>query len=117
MTIAEAKLLLEKEYDCYYLNSRCLQINFLDVLIDSYNYGFVDVLEEDGKLILTDFANHMQVFQGMEEGEAKMVCAQYGVEVNDYNIETPFLDLGDVLRYKECLIALAEFYSRQYGVV
>ena len=114
MDIAEAKLLIEKEFDCYYLNQDCLQVNFLDIMIDAYNYGFVDVLSENGRLLLTDFADHLQILD-MEEGEAKLVCAQFGIDVNNYNIETPFNGMEDIHRYRECLIALAEFYERNYG--
>ena len=99
---------IKKDYpDTRWVTSTCIQVSFMDLMLDPYNFGFVSVLFEDDRIILTDFADNHEVFQFSEE-EYKEICAKHNIIWDDYHIECDYHDNKDIARYKECLEEMTE---------
>lgn len=100
---------IKKDYpDTRWVSSTCIQINFMDFMLDPYNFAFVCLLFEDDKMILTDFADNEEVFEFPIE-KYKEICAKHNITWNDYHFECIYNSNDDIKRYKECLEELAEY--------
>ncbi len=95
-----------KEYKFRWLNQGCVQID-TEQLLDPYNYCFVDVLNDNGEALLTDFADHMQIITLPEE-KVKELCKKYNIIWNDYNLECKYTSNKDIKNYFEFLAEITE---------
>lgn len=92
---------IEKEYQYRWLNNTCVQID-TKKLLDEYNCCFVDVLNENGQALLTDFANHMQIIT-LPEGKVKEICKKHHITWNNYHLECVYTNNQDIKNYFACL--------------
>lgn len=100
---------IKKDYpDTRWVSSTCIQISFMDLMLDPYNFAFVCLLFEDDKMILTDFADNEEVFEFPIE-KYQEICAKHNITWNDYHFECIYNGNDDIKRYKECLEELADY--------
>lgn len=98
---------IKKDYpNARWTSKTIIQISFQDLMLDPYNYGFVNAFFNGDKVILTDFANNHEIFE-FKEDEYKSICGKHNIIWDDYYIECPYKSNEDIKRYKECLIELA----------
>lgn len=97
---------IEKEYKFRWLNKNCIQIDS-EQLLDAYNCCFVDVLNENGQALLTDFADHMQIITLPEE-KVKEICKKHNITWNDYHLECNYASNQDIKNYFACLAEISE---------
>ena len=107
--------IIKKDYpEARWISSSCIQIDFMDVMIDPYNLGYVDILFTDDRIILTDFANNYPLLE-FEEEECIAICKKHGLVFNNYNIECIYNTNDDIKRYKECIEEFGELnIKRKY---
>ena len=97
---------IKKEYEFRWVNSTCVQIDS-EQLLDPYNYCFVDILNENGEALLTDFADNMQIITLPEE-KVKEICKKHNITWNNYNLECWYTSNQDIKNYFECLAEITE---------
>ena len=102
---------IEKEYKFRWLNKTCVQIDSKQML-DSYNCCFVDVLDENGEALLTDFAENMQIIT-LSEDKVKEICKKHNITWNNYHLECVYSNNQDIKNYFACLAEISEkMYSK-----
>lgn len=80
-------------------HSKCIQVDFMDVMIDPYNYAYAAILLMPDKVLLTDFADTAQIVDFTPE-EFQKICQKYGVIWDDYNLELEYHSNEDIKTYK-----------------
>ena len=97
---------IEKEYKFRWLNKTCVQIDS-EQMLDPYNCCFVDVIDEDGKTLLTDFAENMQIIT-LPEDKVKEICKKHNITWNNYHLECVYNTNQDIKNYFDCLAEIAK---------
>ena len=92
---------IEKEYKIRWASSTCVQID-TDQFLDAFNYCFVSILDEDGRALITDFADNMEVITLPIE-RVQEICKQHNIVWNNYHLECEYTSNDDIKRYFECL--------------
>ena len=104
---------IKKDFPIRKLTTTYAQIE-TDILFDSYNYIFIGVLYEDGKVILIDNADYAQLMSWSEEEykEIENICKKHNLLFINWNIECDYISNQDVKNYLDCLLELKEKYIK-----
>ena len=105
---------IKKEYPVRRMTTTYAQIES-KILFDDYNYIFIGVLFEEGKIILTDMAEYAQICPWEDEDipELEKLCQKHGVTFKNYHIERLYHSNEDVKKYLDCLLELKEKYGEK----
>ena len=105
---------IKKEYPLRRFTQTYAQIE-LDILFDGYNYIFIGVLDEDGKVYLTDFADYAPICNWEDEDivEVTKICQKHQISFRNYHIECIYHSNDDVKRYLKCLLELKDRYVKE----
>lgn len=90
------------------------QIDF-DILFDPWNYMFIGIYAEDGKIILTDNAQYVETCQIEDEDYQNVakICEKHGLVFNNWHIECDYNSNKDIKKYLDCLYELQEKYAKK----
>ena len=110
MTIQRAVLEISKKYKLKYENDK-MYVFESDDMLNFYTYYWFALIEHNGKVLLTDFADTTQVFPDLEEKDFKEICERHGVSFNDWHIEIEYRSIEDVDNYYKVFDELAKKYG------
>ena len=106
MDFKTAISIIEKEYKFRWVNKGCVQIETTQ-LLDPFNSVMLALFDNNGVVMLTDFADNMQVITLSEE-RVQQICKQHDITWNNYHLECIFKSNDDIKRYLECLSQITE---------
>ncbi len=105
---------IAKDFNVRWAHSKGLNVDFMDFMLDPYHYPFVAVLLMDDRTVLTDLAETAQIVDFTPE-QFKEICAKHNIDWDDYNMECEYHTNKDILRFKECLMEIAELNWKKFG--
>ena len=97
MQYLDAMQLIRKHYDTTEFNSD-IEIIKINKLLDFSNYYFIVLSNDNGSAILTDMAKTNEVYR-KSETEWKLLTDKFGLNLNNFEISTPFNQIEDLYKF------------------
>ena len=97
MQYLDAIQLTRKHYDTVEF-TKDIEIIKINKLLDFSNYYFVVINNDNGNAILTDMAKTNEIFSKSEE-EWKAITDKFGLNLDNFEICTPFNQIEDLYNF------------------
>ncbi len=110
MTIEKAVIEISKEYKLKYENDK-MYVFESDEMLNFFTYYWFALIEDKGKILITDFAETAQVFPDLKEEVFKEICERNGVSFDNWHIEVEYKSNADVANYIKVFDELAERFG------